>query len=577
MRGGTLAAMLFGAAQALAWGSEPAQAQVSGAPPLSQQLTPPSLEPSIKPLPPPPDVKDNPPPVAAPEAAPSAPLAAPDAAQPGSADQPPLAQESAPAAADPVVASIRSKLADPAIRKDADADDLAALEAFYATRAGGPLWTTEMGFTAKGQGAIFEIEKADDWGLDAKAFQLPAASELPGSAEAQALAEIKLDLAVLKYARFARGGRLTLSKVSELFDQTPPLRDPKLVLSEIEAATAPGEYLQSLQPKHEGFQHLRQALLKARGDSGDNGDGAKPAASDKDIKRLIINMERWRWMPEDLGNIYVWNNSAAFMLYVVKDNKTIYADKTLVGTISYATPVFTADMKTIVFNPDWNAPETVVKENIIPPLQQRNYSILRVHKLIVSYNGTPVDATKVDWNRVNPLAYTFSQRAGPHNNLGKVKFLYPNRHTVYMHDTLPVRKKYFKQTARMIGHECVRMEKPQKFAEILLAEDKGWPAPRVDELWEKGVNSSVSLDKKIPVHMVYFTAVADENGKVDTSADVYGLDRKMAAALFGDATGFPPPPPELKQPPAGEADASTPAARRASADNDFTRAMGMSD
>ena len=577
MRGDTLAAVLFCAAQALAWGSAPpARAQVSDAPPLSQQLTPPSLNPSIKPLLPPPEVQDNSPPVAAPEATPSAPLAAPGAAQPGSADQPPLAQESALAAADPVVASIRSKLADPTIRKDADANELAALEAFYATRAGGPLWTTEMGFTARGQAAIFEIEKADDWGLDAKAFQLPSASDLLASAEAQALAEIKLDLAVLKYARFARGGRLTPSNVSELFDQAPPLRDPRIVLTEIEAAAEPGEYLQSLQPKHEGFQRLRQALLKARGDRED-GEGAKPAGSDKDIKKLIINMERWRWMPEDLGNIYVWNNSPAFMLYVVKDNKTIYADKTLVGTIGYATPVFTADMKTIVFNPDWNAPETVVKENIIPPLQQRNYSILRVHKLFVSYNGQPVDATKVDWNRVNPLAYTFSQRAGPHNNLGKVKFLFPNRHTVYMHDTLPVRKKYFKQTARMIGHECVRMEKPQKFAEILLAEDKGWPATHVDELWEKGVNSSVSLDKKIPVHMVYFTAVADESGKVDSSADIYGLDRKMAAALFGDATGFPMPPPESKQPPAGEADASTPAAPRATADNDFTRAMGIGD
>ena len=220
---------------------------------------------------------------------------------------------------------------------------------------------------------------------------------------------------------------------------------------------------------------MRQALLQARG-SSDDGDGAKPAGSDKDIKRLIINMERWRWMPEDLGDVYVWNNSAAFMLYVVKDGKTIYADKTLVGTIGYATPVFTADMKTIVFNPDWNAPETVVKENILPPLQQRNYSILRIHKLFVSYNGTPVDPTQVDWNRVNGLSYTFSQKPGPANNLGKVKFLFPNRHTVYMHDTLPVRKKYFKQTARMIGHECVRMEKPDKFAAFCSPQDKGWPA-----------------------------------------------------------------------------------------------------
>jgi murein L,D-transpeptidase YcbB/YkuD len=575
MRGIALAAALMAATHALALaGIASAWAQQPGAPSLSGQLPPPTLEPSIKPLPPPPQVQEQPVIPVAPSAAPSAPQAVPEAAPPASDEQPPLAQQSAPA--DPVIAAIRSKLADPAIGKGADEDDLAALQAFYAARVGGPLWSTEMGFSTKGQAAIFEIEKADEWGLDAKAFALPSAAELTASAEAQALAEIKLALAILKYARFARGGRLVPSKVSELFDQTPPLRDPKQVLTEIEAAEAPDQYLQSLHPKHEQFQRLRQALPQARGGEGE-GEDAKPAASDKDRKRLIINMERWRWMPEELGSLYVWNNSPAFMLYVVKDGKTVYADKTLVGTINYATPVFTADMKTIVFNPDWNAPETVVKENIVPHLQQRNYSILRVHKLFVSYNGTPVDAAKVDWKRVNPLAYTFSQKAGPHNNLGKVKFLYPNRHTVYMHDTLPVRKKYFKQTSRLIGHECVRMEKPQKFAEVLLAEDKGWTAARIQELWDKGLNSSVPVEKKIPVHMVYFTTVVDESGKVEISPDVYGLDRKLAVALFGDATGFPAPPPEPKKPLAGEADASTPAARRTRADNDFTRAMGMGD
>jgi len=137
-----------------------------------------------------------------------------------------------------------------------------------------------------------------------------------------------------------------------------------------------------------------------------------------------------------------------------------------------------------------------------------------------------------------------------------------------------VRKKYFKQTSRMIGHECVRMEKPQQFAEVLLAEDKGRPATKVNELWETGNNASVALEKKIPVHMVYFTVTVVDDGKIDIANDVYGLDRKMAVALFGDATGFPVPPPAPKQPPPGEADASTPAARRATADNDFTRAMG---
>jgi murein L,D-transpeptidase YcbB/YkuD len=428
-----------------------------------------------------------------------------------------------------------------------------------------------MGFSARGQAALFEIGKADDWGLDAAAFDLPPAGALPTTPDDQAIAEIKLDLAILKYARFARGGRFNPQEISELLDQTPHVRDPKMVLSEVEAAAAPDQYLQSLHPKHEQFVRLRQALLKAR--APEEG-AAKPAASDKDIKRIIINMERWRWMPEDLGPVYVWNNSPEFMLYVVKDGKKIYADKTLVGTIGYATPVFTADMTNIIFNPSWNAPETVVTENLLPPLREGNYSILRIHKLSVSYNGTPVDPTRVDWSRVNILNYTFSQKAGPDNVLGKVKFWFPNKHTVYMHDTLPVRKKYFKQQARMIGHECVRMEKPLEFATVLLAEGKGWSPAQVKEQWDNGVNSSIYFDRNIPVHMTYFTAVVDDAGKLSTFADVYGLDNKMATALFGSAVGFPMPPPEPKKPEGEEGSASSsPARRTASSGNDIAGSL----
>ena len=507
---------------------------------------------------------------AVPSPAPS-PTPAPSAIPAG---QPGGTAEAAPpvSATDPVVALIRTKLSDPSVSKGANADDLAALDAFYRTRTGGPLWMTQMGFSAKGQSALFEIGKADDWGLDATAFDLPPAGALPASPEAQAMAEFKLDLAILKYARFARGGRFNPPELSQLFDQAPPLRDPKTVMTEIAAADAPDLYLQSLHPKHEQFMRLRRALLTAR---GSDEEGTKPAGNERDIKRIIINMERWRWMPEDLGPVYVWNNSPEFMLYVVKDGKTIYADKTLVGTIGYATPVFTADMTNIIFNPDWIAPETVVTENLLPALRDENYSILRIHKLSVSYQGTPVDPTRVDWGRVNILNYTFSQKAGPDNVLGKVKFWFPNKHTVYMHDTLPVRRKYFQKPLRMIGHECVRMEKPEQFAEVLLAEGKWWSASQVKEQWDKGVNSSVTLDHKIPVHMTYFTAVFDETGKVSTFADVYGLDNKMATALFGNATGFPMPPPEAKGPQGEEADASSSAssARRTANGNDIAGSL----
>jgi L,D-transpeptidase YcbB len=490
------------------------------------------------------------------QAAPAVPVAAD---QSGTASEPPSATSGTPqppisaaagdvaeapsAPVDPVVAIIRAKLGDAAVTKGFNTDDVGALQAFYAARTGGPLWMTEMGLSAKGQEVLFEIARADDWGLDASAFELPPSGALPTNDGAQALGEIKLDLAMLKYARYARGGRFDPLDVSKLYDQVPPVRDPATVLTEIEATNAPDDYLRSLQPKHEQFERLRQALLDAR----KKGDGdAKAKGNDKDIKRLIINMERWRWMPEDLGAVYVWNNSPEFMLYVVKDGKRIYADKTLVGTPGYATPVFSADMKTIVFNPDWIAPETVVTENLLPHLSQGNYSILKTHKLSVYYQGRPVDISRVNWTRSNILSYTFTQRGGPSNVLGKVKFLFPNRHTVYMHDTLPVRKKWFKKSVRMIGHECVRMEKPEKFAQALLAADRDWPESKVKQMWDKELNAPVSIESKIPVHMVYFTAVVDDDGKVETFADVYGLDRKLAAAMFGDTTGFPPPAPDSK-------------------------------
>jgi murein L,D-transpeptidase YcbB/YkuD len=540
----------------------PARAQDSG-------LSPPSLQPNLPPPTPAPAPQPTPEPATAEPVSPSPQPAAPEPyATPQ--DQLPLSAGTAlPSATDPVAAIVRAKLADPVLRKGANADDLAALEAFYKERSR-PVWITDMGFTAKGQQAISEIGKADDWGLDAAAFDLPSQGVLPANAEAEALAEIKLDLAILKYARFARGGRLNPTELSDKLDQAPPVRDPKIVLSEIEAAGAPDTYLQSLHPKHEQFVWLRQALLNAR--AGDD-DSGKTASNTVTIERIVINMERWRWMPEDLGRLYVWNNSPEFMLYVVKDGKTIYADKTLVGTLNYATPVFSADMTTVVFNPDWIAPETVLTENLLPPLRDQNYSILKIHKLSVSYNGKPIDPRGVDWDRVDIKAFTFTQKGGPENVLGKVKFVLPNRHTVYMHDTLAYRKKYFQKALRAIGHDCVRMEKPEQFADVLLAEGKGWQASQVKELWDKGVNHAVTLDNRIPVHMTYFTAVVDETGKVSTFTDLYGFDRKLANALFGNTTGFPAPPPDTNRPP-DAADASPSAGRAATSHNDIAGSLG---
>ncbi len=249
-------------------------------------------------------------------------------------------------------------------------------------------------------------------------------------------------------------------------------------------------------------------------------------------------------MPEYLGPLYVWLNTPEFMMHVVKDGKTIHSEKIVVGKLDYATPVFSADMKTIVFNPEWTVPPTIVRENLLPKLRggsggwfSSNTAILKQHGLKVRYNGKEVDPSKIDWKTVNMGAIAFTQAPGPTNVLGKVKFIYPNKHVVYMHDT--IKRDLLKLTVRAEGHNCPRVDNPGTVAAVLLAEDKGWPKAKVDQLLDKGYDASVSLDHHIPVHTTYFTAVADADGKVTTYADVYKLDAVVAKAVVGDTAAAP--------------------------------------
>jgi murein L,D-transpeptidase YcbB/YkuD len=476
--------------------------------------------------------------------------------KPATADTPaetpaPPATAEAPPPPHPIVAEIRLKLQDPALRKGAAADDLAALEAFYGEHAGPPLWITTVGFNSKAQALIAELQKAAEWGLPAEAIELPPASDLPSTTAAQAVDELKLALAVLKYARFAKGGRVSPSRISNLFDQKSNLLDPKQVLSEAAASPSPGAYLASLHPKHDQFERLRQLLGKAVAEA--RARGRKPSA-DGQVQRIIVNMERWRWMPTDLGSYYVWNNVPAYTTRVIKGGKSIYIEKAIVGQVKYATPIFSADMRSIVFNPQWVVPETIKIEDLQPRLRQTvrgvpDVAVLRENKLSVSYQGKPVDATTIDWSRANIRAYTFTQSPGPSNVLGALKFNFPNRHAIYMHDT--VQPELFRQTVRTLSHGCIRVHEPERLAALLLAEDKGWSPEQVKNTLAKGNNSGVQLSRPVPVHLTYFTMAYDGVGKLHSYADIYGLDSKMAQALFGKAEPLQvdtaPPPPQQRR------------------------------
>jgi murein L,D-transpeptidase YcbB/YkuD len=183
----------------------------------------------------------------------------------------------------------------------------------------------------------------------------------------------------------------------------------------------------------------------------------------------------------------------------------------------------------------------------------------------VNYNGRVVDPGSIDWNNVNMAKVSFTQAPGPTNVLGKLKFLFPNKHVVYMHDT--IKRELFNQSMRAEGHNCIRVAKPEQLAALLLAEDKGWSPTQVQDLLDKGNNAPVALDRPVPVHMTYFTAMVDEKGKVTTFADIYGLDKKVGTALLGKSVSFSGPTSPNEQ--ASGAQATAPASAPVKRTNTF--------
>jgi murein L,D-transpeptidase YcbB/YkuD len=199
-------------------------------------------------------------------------------------------------------------------------------------------------------------------------------------------------------------------------------------------------------------------------------------------------------------------------------------------------------MRYIVFHPEWGVPDSIKVKEILPYLRPSSGDlfgifggadtrVLQRHNLKVSYNGRPIDASQVNWSEVDVKRFTFIQPAGAGNVLGVVKFRFPNRHDIYMHDT-PQRELFEKET-RAFSHGCIRVQTPGRLAELLLAEDKGWSADHVRGLLAEGYNNEVTLEREIPVHVSYFTAVAGENGKISYFGDIYGQDSRLMAALGG--------------------------------------------
>ncbi len=246
---------------------------------------------------------------------------------------------------------------------------------------------------------------------------------------------------------------------------------------------------------------------------------------------IISNMERWRWVPRDLGKRYVFINIPEFRFRVVSNGKTIHQERIVTGSPQHKTPIFSDQMETIVFNPYWNVPQSILVNEIIPAERNNPGYVDRNNLEIIWQNRETVDAFMVDWDQVNPNKLFLRQRPGRGNALGQVKFLFPNKHSVYMHDT-PT-KHLFNRAIRAYSHGCMRVRNPLQFAELLLA-DQGWSRDRIDRTLVTAEDEHIPLEHKLPVHITYFTAWVDEDGQILGYRDVYGYDRKVRLALHLD-------------------------------------------
>ena len=247
-------------------------------------------------------------------------------------------------------------------------------------------------------------------------------------------------------------------------------------------------------------------------------------------KQIVLNMERWRWMPDNLGEEHFLVNIAAFELQWVKGGKTYQRMNVVTGAIVTQTPEFSDEMEYVELNPTWTVPYSIATKEMLPKLQADAYHYAEEFDVLAG--GKVANWGSINWSGYGSgkFPFTFRQKPGPKNALGKVKFMLPNPQNIYLHDT-PAKDKFANST-RAFSHGCIRLSEPIDLAYALLGEKVGMSKEDIDAIWADGKTTRISLPRKIPIHIVYATAFATDNG-IEFRTDVYGRDKKLYAALFG--------------------------------------------
>jgi len=412
------------------------------------------------------------------------------------------------------------------------------LRRFYESRNFAPAWSS----ASDARTAIVILQGSGADGLDPEAYHVDATAtqgEL-SSRENAAEFDIQLTNAMLAYIHDMRGGRLSPDQAGFNVGLPPVAFDASLILSHALANHSLATLPSAVAPPHPEYARLKNALARYRNlaTSGMRQQIAPQDASvsvadvpDSDaspIRRIqddtnvpasarsdeiVANMERWRWLPRPFEDTYVEVNTADATLRVVHHGQVVLASRVITGKRSSPTPVFKAAITGVTVNPPWNIPNNIAR-NEIWPKERRHPGYLASHHMVM-----------------DRARGGLRQLPGPGNSLGQIKLEMPNRFDAYLHDT-PSRSLFTKED-RHLSHGCMRVEQIQPLASFVLSGDTQAALDKIRAAMTTRATQRFSIDRPIPVYVLYWTAIADNDGSVQFRPDVYGRDAKVLAALRG--------------------------------------------
>jgi L,D-transpeptidase YcbB len=394
-----------------------------------------------------------------------------------------------------------------------------------------------------------ETLHADEWTIYPARFNLARhlstaldGGDVEGSLKALLPAQMgygRLKTALIVYRGLAeRGGWPVLPGDGRLekgmkSDRVPVLRSRLKVTGDMPAAvdSASDLFDEAVEEAVKRFQ-LRHGLF-GDGIVGTRTLRALNVPVDKRIRQIELNLERWHWLPQNMGNPYIMVNIAGYGLEVVENESPVLTMKIIVGTAYQKTPVFSGKMTYIEMNPFWNVPHSIATEETLEKIQKDPGFLARENmKVLAAPNGEAVNPASIDWSALSEsnFPYRLRQEPGPRNPLGRIKFMFPNKHSVYLHDTSD--PQLFRKERREFSHGCIRIEKPLEMAEFVMRGSKEWTIEKIKAVLKTKETTVANLPAPIPVHILYFTAWGNGDGTIHFLEDIYRRDERLNRALL---------------------------------------------